>query len=135
MCPSREAAACRSRRCGAWSMKGRNRWRSRPVRTCGGAWVGMAASEGGGPRMDLQDVYTNRFTDREATTKSAVWREITAYLQRFIPLDARVLDIACDRGDFIRHVRAAERWATDLRPVGPMLPEDVRFVQADGLRL
>jgi hypothetical protein len=85
--------------------------------------------------MDLQDGYTSRFTDREATATSAIWREVTAYLQPFVPADARVIDIACDRGDFIRHVRAAERWATDLGPVGPALPEDVRFVQADGLRL
>lgn len=85
--------------------------------------------------MNLEGVYANRFNDRDWAVKSAMWREITAYLQRFIPADARVIDIACDRGYFIRHVRAAERWATDLRPIGPDLPEAVHFVQGDGLRL
>ena len=46
---------------------------------------------------------------------------------------APVLDIACDRGYFIRHVRAGERWATDIRDVSAELPADVHFVQADGL--
>jgi len=85
--------------------------------------------------VDLEGVYGNRFSDRDAAAKRAVWREISGFLQRFVPENGRVIDIACDRGDFIGNVRAAERWATDVRPVGGLLPDGVRFVQADGLQL
>jgi len=83
----------------------------------------------------LHRIYRRRFSDRDADAKSHVWREIGAFLQQFVPADGRVIDIACDRGDFIRNVRAAEKWATDIRSVRDFLPSDVRFVQADGLEL
>jgi SAM-dependent methyltransferase len=85
--------------------------------------------------MDLQGVYGNRFNEREAAAKSGLWREIAAYLQRFVPEDGRVIDIACDRGYFIGNVHCAEKWGSDIRPVGGLLPPDVRFVQVDGLEL
>jgi len=85
--------------------------------------------------VGLQGVYGRRFSDRDAGAKSQMWREIGAYLQRFVPTDGRVIDVACDRGDFIRNIRAAEKWATDIRPVGGLLPADVHFEQADALDL
>jgi SAM-dependent methyltransferase len=84
---------------------------------------------------DLEQIYHSRFDENEAAVKDAIWREITAYLQRFFSPDAVVLDVACDRGDFIRNVRAGEKWATDLRDVSTHLPPGIRFVQADGLAL
>ena len=60
---------------------------------------------------------------------------------RRVPLSAGsirtqpVLDVACDRGYFIRWVQARERWATDIRDVRDELPPDVRFVQRLGLEL
>ena len=84
---------------------------------------------------DLDAVYAHRFSDREGAAKDRMWREIVRHLQRWFPPDGRILDIACDRGDFVRHVRARERWATDLRDVSAGLPSGVRFVQADGREL
>ena len=84
---------------------------------------------------DLDAVYANRFSDGEAAAKDRVWREIVRYLQRWFLPDGSVLDVACDHGDFIRNVRARERWATDLRDVSARLPPDVRFIQADGREL
>jgi SAM-dependent methyltransferase len=81
------------------------------------------------------DVYSRRFDDRGARQKDGTWREILRYLARWIPEDAAVLDLGCDRGHFIRHVRARERWGTDIRDVATYLGSDVRFVRADGLRL
>lgn len=81
----------------------------------------------------LEDVYERRFTDVEAARKDAIWKEIGRYLQRFVAPDAVVLDLACDRGDFIRNVAAGEKWACDVRDVSGYLPESVRFVQCDGL--
>lgn len=85
--------------------------------------------------MHADDVYTRRFDDREARRKDETWREIVRYLARWIPEDAAVLDLGCDRGHFIRHVRARERWGTDVRDVAMHLGPEVRFVRADGLRL
>jgi SAM-dependent methyltransferase len=83
----------------------------------------------------LDDVYAERFPDAQVARRNALWRENVRYLQRWIPADSVVLDIACDRGHFIRNVAARERWATDLRDMGAQLGQDVRFVQADGLSL
>ncbi len=81
-------------------------------------------------------VYDLRFGERERSAKEAVWREIGRFLQRrYIPEASRVIDIATDRGYFIRNITAAERWATDLRDTSAHMPEGVRFVQSDGLAL
>ena len=43
-----------------------------------------------------------------------------------------MLDIGCDRGYFIRHVRAVERWGIDQRDVSADLGDDITFVRGDG---
>jgi len=84
---------------------------------------------------DLDAVYRDRFSDQEAAAKDRIWVEITRHLQRWLPPDGAVLEIGCDRGYFIRHIRARDRWASDIRDVSAELPADVRFVQADGRAL
>src|SRR5688500_18706176 len=84
---------------------------------------------------NVQRIYARRFDEADAAAKDAIWREITRYLQRFVPPESVVLDVACDRGDFIRNIAAREKWATDVRDVAGHLPADVRFVEADGLAL
>lgn len=81
------------------------------------------------------ELYEARFDEREVSAKDAVWREIVRYLQRYVDPSAPVLDIACDRGHFIRWVQGSERWATDIRDVRHSLPADIRFVQSSGLDL
>lgn len=83
----------------------------------------------------LPELYDARFDEREVSAKDAVWRQIVHYLQRYILDDAPLLDVACDRGHFVRWARASERWATDIRDVRAYLPDDVTFVQASGLDL
>ena len=83
----------------------------------------------------LDRVYGVRFDDASRRSKMSVWREIVKFLATWINPHRPVLDIGCDAGYFIRNVRAAERWATDLRDVSALLPPDVRFRQADGLAL
>jgi len=89
------------------------------------------------PIATLKEIYTRRFSDKDAADKDLIWREIAAYLQRRIPIpkQGEVLDIACDRGDFIRNISARGRWATDLRDVSQHLPDEVRFIQANGMEL
>jgi 2-polyprenyl-3-methyl-5-hydroxy-6-metoxy-1,4-benzoquinol methylase len=84
---------------------------------------------------DLPAIYARRFSDEDAARQGRVWTELARYLQRYVPADGRILDIACDRGAFITNVTAREKWAVDVRDVGEHLPPDVRFVQADGLSL
>ena len=83
----------------------------------------------------LDQIYDHRFGDADVRLKDAIWREIAGYLQRWVPSDGRVLDVACDLGYFVRHIRGGERWATDIRDVGGRLGADIRFVQVDGLSL
>jgi SAM-dependent methyltransferase len=80
-------------------------------------------------------IYEHRFSDADAASKDALWLEIGRYLQRFVPRDGVVLDLACDRGHFIAHIDAKEKWATDMRDVSAHLPPNVRFVQTDGLNV
>jgi SAM-dependent methyltransferase len=81
----------------------------------------------------LDDVYSSRFDNEDAARKDEVWKVIARHLQRYVPPDSVVLDLACDRGDFIRNIDARERWASDVRDVSAFLPEPIRFVQSDGL--
>jgi SAM-dependent methyltransferase len=87
------------------------------------------------PPIVLKEVYDLRFDERDRRAKDAIWRELGRFFQRYIAAGARVIDIACDAGYFIRNVQAGERWATDIRNVEAALPEDVRFVRASGLDL
>ena len=81
-------------------------------------------------------VYDLRFGERERSAKEGVWREIGRFLQhRYIPETSKVLDIASAVGYFIRNIRAAERWASDLRDTSSSMPDGVRFIQSDGLSL
>lgn len=81
----------------------------------------------------LDDVYASRFDDEDAARKDELWKVIGRHLQRYVPRDGVVLDLACDRGDFIRNVTARERWGCDVRDVSAYLPEPIRFVRSDGL--
>ena len=83
----------------------------------------------------LPELYQARFDEREVSAKDAVWREIVRFLQRYVDPETPLLDIACDRGHFVRFANGSERWATDLRDVSGDLPPDVRFVQGSGLDL
>jgi len=83
----------------------------------------------------LNELYEGRFSERQVTAKFEIWREIVGYLSRWIDPDEAVLDIACDRGYFLRWVRVSERWASDVRDVRSSLPPDVHFVHAPGLEL
>jgi SAM-dependent methyltransferase len=87
------------------------------------------------PPIVLKEVYDLRFDEKDKAAKDAIWRELGRFFQRYITPDARVIDIACDAGYFIRNIHARERWATDIRPVGDELPRDVHFVRASGLEL
>src|SRR5581483_9494225 len=84
---------------------------------------------------ELDNVYGQRFDPVQYRRKQAIWREIGAYLQRYLPPDAAVLDLASDGGHFLAGIRAATKVAVDVRDTSAAMPPDVHFVQADSLRL
>jgi 2-polyprenyl-3-methyl-5-hydroxy-6-metoxy-1,4-benzoquinol methylase len=79
-----------------------------------------------------ENPYAIRFDERDHAAKDAAWRSLVSYLSRWIDPGQPVVDIGCDRGYFIRHVVASERWAVDLRDVGDE-QGGARFLQASGL--
>ena len=70
----------------------------------------------------LDELYEARFDEREVSAKQGVWDEIARYLQRYVDPAKPVLDLACDRGHFIRPIKASERWATDIRDMSAVAP-------------
>ncbi len=86
-------------------------------------------------KADLTAVYDRRFEPAQHHGRSEVWLEIGRYLQRFIPANARLLEIGSDVGFFIGSLEASEKVATDLRDMSGRVPPGVRFVQADSLLL
>jgi hypothetical protein len=88
------------------------------------------------PRDDLgllSRLYQHRFSEADAQRKDAIWRAIAAHLQRHIDERQPVLDVGCDRGKFIRNIRAHEKWATDPREVSASLGSGIKSVQCKGL--
>ena len=85
--------------------------------------------------IDHDALYRNRFGPEVAAGRSAMWREIGRFLQRYVPADSAVLDLAAGSGNFISNISAAERWASDMRDTSAEMPPDVKFVCADGLAL
>jgi SAM-dependent methyltransferase len=83
-------------------------------------------------RDDLDRIYESRFNEDRTSAKNGVWSEIASYLQRFVDPDRPVLDIATDRGYFVRHITASERWATDIRDMSRFLEDGIHFVQSSG---
>lgn len=77
-------------------------------------------------------LYAQRFPDAETRRRHEMWAVIAAWLQRYFPEDARVLDIGAGDGEFISNIRAGERWASDIRDTSDRLPDDVRFVPSAG---
>ena len=84
---------------------------------------------------ELDGIYDRRFGSAEASARARLWAPITEFLGQWIPRHGRVLDVACGDGQFIRHVAAADRWATDVRDCSLLLGGDITFVQVDGLHL
>src|SRR5919197_5314671 len=84
---------------------------------------------------DAVRLYGHRFSGEDERARTLVWRELARWLQRHVPTDASVLDIGCDRGHFVRWIRAREKWAADVQDVSRFLPGDVRFVRCSGLTL
>jgi len=63
--------------------------------------------------IDYERLYDFRFRDVAQSDREEAWHEISSWLSRALGTPQRVLDPAAGRGEFIRTVPAAERWAVD----------------------
>jgi SAM-dependent methyltransferase len=65
----------------------------------------------------VDELYRHRFPRQILRQRSAVWKILCeSWLSRFIPTQARVVEVAAGYCEFINNVRAAERLAVDLNP-------------------
>jgi SAM-dependent methyltransferase len=63
--------------------------------------------------MNYERLYRYRFRTIDQDDRTAVWREIAAFVHAQLGAPERVLDPAAGRGEFINAVPARERWAVD----------------------
>lgn len=67
--------------------------------------------------QSLEQIYANRFPDRERAAKARLWRTLcSSFFARYVPAGGTVLDVGAGFCDFINHVSAARRIAVDLNP-------------------
>jgi SAM-dependent methyltransferase len=81
---------------------------------------------------ELRALYDYRFSEAERQQKDRLWQVLCRqFLQRYVPTEGTVLDIACGLGEFSRHIVARRRIAVDLNPAAhTLLPDAVEFHQA-----
>jgi len=97
--------------------------------------MGEFEADGVDPSVSTAAVYGRRFPEAVKQERMRMWAEIAAHLQRYFPRDATILELGTGDGEFITHIIGGEKWATDIRDVAGAMPDDVRFVRADGLAL
>lgn len=78
---------------------------------------------------ELAKLYSDRFNAEERLRKDALWAVLcSSFLQRYIPADATILDIAAGYGEFSRHIAARVKYAIDVSDEGARdLPDSVIF--------
>lgn len=85
----------------------------------------------------LARLYANRFDPGERTAKSRMWSVLVRrFLQRYVPQNATIVDVAGGYGEFARHVRAARKIVLDANPdAHDHIAHDVEVRTADARRL
>lgn len=63
--------------------------------------------------MNYKRLYAYRFRDIDQAARLRVWEEIAPHVHGLMGSPQTVLDPAAGRGEFIRSIDAAERWAVD----------------------
>ncbi len=65
----------------------------------------------------VEQLYRHRFPDRVRAQRAAVWKVLCRqWFARYIPKQARLLEVAAGYCEFINNVEAGERVAVDLNP-------------------
>lgn len=70
--------------------------------------------------MHLDKMYRRRFNEYECEQKNKIWEILCPdFFQKFIPLDAVVLDIGAGYCEFINNIRCGKKLAVDLNEDTP----------------
>ncbi len=70
-----------------------------------------------GLEASIESLYQHRFPREMLDRRAAVWRVLCdLWFARYIPPDARVLEVAAGYCEFINNIKAAEKVAVDLNP-------------------
>ena len=83
-------------------------------------------------RPELDALYARRFSN-ETEYRDRVWGALVKdYFQKFVPAEARVLDLGCGYAQFINAVDARVKYAMDLNPhARELVRSDVTFFLSD----
>ena len=81
--------------------------------------------------INYERLYQYRFRDVEQAGKLAVWEEIARYVHARMGAPERMLDPAAGRGEFIRAVPSAERWAVDMVKQADLEADGVKMIISD----
>ncbi len=74
----------------------------------------------------LDSLYRHRFSDQEVASKRRIWQVLChEFFSRWVPANARVVDIGAGYCEFINNIAAADKIAIDLNP------DTIRFAAAD----
>jgi SAM-dependent methyltransferase len=81
---------------------------------------------------ELDALYARRFSN-EAEYRNRVWDALVRdFFQKFVPAEARVLDLGCGYAQFINAVDARVKYAMDLNPrARELVRPDVTFFLSD----
>jgi ubiquinone/menaquinone biosynthesis C-methylase UbiE len=68
----------------------------------------------------LDKIYRRRFNEFECEQKNKIWKVLCPdFFQKFVPLDAAVLDIGAGYCEFINNIRCDKKYAVDLNEDTP----------------
>ena len=81
---------------------------------------------------ELQKIYDARFA-RSISYRRKVWAVLVeSFFQKYVPVDATVLDLGCGYGEFINQVNCGKKFAMDLNPDAPKyLAPTIDFLEWD----
>jgi SAM-dependent methyltransferase len=84
--------------------------------------------------MELDKLYSSRFSEADRQRKDAVWRVLCAcFFQPMVRPSDTVLDIGAGYGEFLRHIRCRARIAVELNPEAKSwMPPQTRLVAQPG---
>ena len=71
--------------------------------------------------VSFSPLYERRFSAEDRRAKDALWRVLCRdFFQRWVPLDACVVDLGAGLCEFVNHIQAREKWAIDMDPDLPL---------------
>lgn len=80
--------------------------------------------------LGYKDIRFNFLKNREI-----FWKEFTKFIQKWVPLHSKVLDLGCGYCSFINNIKAKEKWAIDIEDFSEYSKKEVIFKRMDIINL